>query len=69
MRVAVLLLALLLAGCASWVDVNRVCQGDATRVLAASSALASEVQQHNYQEAYRRCVTAYGFAHKLPPTP
>jgi len=59
----------LLAGCASWVDVHRLCQSDAAKVLAASSNLPPETQQRNYQEAYRRCVTAYGFAYKLPPAP
>jgi hypothetical protein len=62
-----LLGTVLLAGCASWRDVHRICQGDATRVLQASAQLAPGVQQANYQTAYRQCVTAYGFADRLQP--
>jgi hypothetical protein len=54
-----------LGGCASWKDVHRICQDDATRVLQVSGQLAPEVQQANYQTAYRQCVTAYGFADRL----
>jgi len=66
MRWSILLLGLVLVGgCASWVDVNRVCQADAARILQASGRLPPEVQQENYQTAYARCVTAYGFADHL----
>ena len=64
-----LLGAALLGGCASWRDVHRICQGDATRVLLASGQLPPREQQTNYQTAYRDCVTAYGFANRLPPPP
>jgi hypothetical protein len=68
MRWSVLLLGtILLGGCvsASWVDVHRTCQVDATRVLQASGQLAPEVQQANYKTAYGQCVSAYGFGDHL----
>jgi hypothetical protein len=64
-----LLGAALLGGCASWRDVHLVCQNNATRVLLASGQLPPEMQQANYQNAYRQCVAAYGFTNRLPPSP
>jgi len=66
MRWRVLLLGtVLIGGCASWVDVHRTCQRDATLALQASGQLGPEVQQANYKTAYTQCVTAYGFADHL----
>lgn len=68
MRWSVLLLGtILLGGCvsASWSDVHRTCQMDAVHVLKASEQLTPETRQENYQTAYTRCVTAYGFADHL----
>jgi hypothetical protein len=60
-----LLGASLLWGCASWKDVQRICQMNAAHVLQASGQLPPEMQQANYKDAYRQCVTAYGFADRL----
>ena len=65
---ALLLGTILLGGCASWADVHRTCQVDATRVLQASEQLAPETKQENYKTAYAQCVKAYGFASHLQAT-